>query len=113
MSCCARLKRARNSSAVMGFRRVPNGFKLEKSAVGVSSEVRAAALEPGTSAREEAATALSRKRRRVVPKFVGIEVFSSVEKTFNWRRHGLSSGIEKPRSVDNEDVWQLGGWRRG
>src|SRR4029077_8993501 len=94
MSCCARVKRARNSSAVMGFRRVPNGFKPEKSAAGVSREVRATALEPGTSAREEAVAALCRKRRRVVPRFVGIEVFSSVEKTFSWRGPGLSSRIE-------------------
>jgi hypothetical protein len=25
----------------------------------------------------------------------------------------ITSTPHKPRSVDNEDVWQLGGWRRG
>src|SRR5271169_1180015 len=87
--------RARNSSGVMGLRRSPNGFKLEKSALGTSCEVSAGAFAPGTSAREETAAALCKKRRREEPKSVGIYVFSMVVKTFNWRRHSLSSGMKK------------------
>jgi hypothetical protein len=79
----------------MGFRRSPKGFKLEKSALGASCEISADAFAAGKSAREEAAAALCKKHRRVVPKSVGIYVFSSVEKTFNWRRHSLSSGMKK------------------
>src|ERR1700675_5121951 len=79
----------------MGFSRAPRGLRPEKSAPWVSCGDPPAAFEPGTSTREEAAAALCRKRRRVVPKLVVIKVFSSVEKTFSWRRHALSSRMRK------------------
>src|SRR5271168_2506791 len=102
MSCCARVKRARNSSAIIGFSRSPNGFKPEKSAPCVSCAEVAAAWERGASASAEEAAAVCKKRRREAWNSEGIDFSSSVEETFSWRRHSLSSGRRKKKEKSLE-----------
>jgi hypothetical protein len=78
----------------MGFNRSPSGFKPEKSAEGLSCGGSPAASTAGPRAKDETAAALCRKRRRVLTGFVGIDVFSIVEKDVYLAEVGVVKELE-------------------
>jgi hypothetical protein len=79
----------------MGLARSPNGFNPEKSAAGSSCGGSAALFAPVASARDETAAALCRNRRRVLDEFVGISVFSMVEKDLYLAKAGVVKELQK------------------